>query len=69
MGKLSVDPNELYPLVKEFNRKQFILRKAIREGNFILVSHYRREVNKLRNIALKKYQIILDDFHGSEDNF
>lgn len=58
---VSVDPKELYPIVDEFNRSQFILRKAVREGNFILVGYYRREVNRLRNLALKKYNIILDD--------
>lgn len=56
-----VDPTELNPIVDEFNRKQFILRKATREGNLILADYYRREVNRLRNLALKKYNIILDD--------
>ncbi|WP_458414533.1 hypothetical protein ACNQFZ_06610 [Schinkia sp. CFF1] len=61
MKKSSVDPKELYLLVDEFNRMQFILRKAISERNFILASYYGREVTRLRNVALKKYNIVLDE--------
>lgn len=60
MNNVYVNPKELYAMVEEFNRKQFILRKALKESNYILVRHYRREVDMLRNLALKRFNIILD---------
>jgi hypothetical protein len=60
LNKYNVHPDEIYPLVREYNYKRFILKEAIRNGSTILINHYRREVNRIKNLCYKKYGIILD---------
>jgi hypothetical protein len=60
LNKYNVHPNELYALVREYNHKRFILKEAIRSGSTILIEHYRRELERIKNRCYKQYNIILD---------
>ncbi|OIJ22059.1 hypothetical protein BKP45_05120 [Anaerobacillus alkalidiazotrophicus] len=58
--KKSVDPKELYPLVRTYRRCKFILSEAIRNDNDILKSYYSKETKRLERKIFNKYGIIVD---------
>lgn len=60
MDKYNVHPDELYALVKEYNRKCFLLRQGYKKNSTIIIEHYKREVKRIKNLCYKKYGIVLD---------
>lgn len=56
----NVHPDELYEHVKRFNHYKFIYNLAVSRRSTVLMSYYRKEMERVRALVLKRYKIILE---------